>query len=76
MVLKDMLDKLRLICDELINTTEDKKYKLIKDILENDQCFFEMDTNTALSILLDLGFEKEEAKKIYIKILNKDNFVD
>lgn len=69
-----MLNELREKVDKLINDTNDEKYILIRDILSNDKCFFNMDIDTAISILMDLNIEKEKAKKIYISMIDKENF--
>lgn len=69
-----MLNELREKADKLINDTNEEKYILIRDILSNDECFFNMDTDTAISILMDLNIEKEKAKKMYISLIDKENF--
>lgn len=73
-----MLDKLRNKCDELLsknqnNKEEHRKYILIKNILNNDNCFFEIDIDTAISILNDLEFDTTTAKKIYLSLINEEN---
>lgn len=69
-----MLNDLRILADNLYNENGDEKYSLIKNILSNDSCFFEMDADTAISILIDLNFDKEAAKKMYITLIDKENF--
>ncbi|MBR7091119.1 MAG: hypothetical protein IKC79_01540 [Clostridia bacterium] len=69
-----MQNKLCEVCDKLLKNTEkmDKKsiekYKLIKEILSVTDCFMQMSVDVAMSILYDLGYTKDEAKKIYVKL--------
>lgn len=70
-----MLEELKIRCNNLM-PRDQEKYSTIKQILENENCFFEMDTNTAVNILLDLGLDLEKAKKTYINLTKKENFVD
>ena len=71
-----MLEEIKNKCNKLIEETDDKKYKLIKDMLSNDNCFFDMPTDTALSILIDLGYSETDAIKKYILLTKRDNFVE
>lgn len=70
-----MQDKLKEQCNKLISVDK-RKYTLIKNILEYDKCFFEMDINTAYSILRDLQVKEKDIKTVYqalIRIENYDN---
>lgn len=71
-----MLDKLRnraqTLLEESINTPQFEKYNLINNILKNDNCFMEMDSIDAISILLDLNIKQEEIKKVYITLMEKE----
>ena len=71
-----MLDKLRLkaarLLEESINTQEHEKYKLINNILKNDNCFMEMESIDAISILMDLNIKKEDIKSVYISLIDKE----
>lgn len=62
-----MLNKLREITQELLNKNDEnfKKYSIINDILKNDKCFYEMDMDTAVSILTDLGYSYDDSIRIY-----------
>ena len=68
--LRDKVDKLIKKCD---NDLDMQKYELIKQIISDDNCFYKMDAETAISILVDLHFNIEEAKKIYIALINEEN---
>lgn len=68
-----MLEKLRLICDELLKNTYDEKYSYIKRLLEDDDVFKKLNAEEAVSILSDLGFNKYEITNIYPKLLDKKN---
>ena len=51
---------------------EDKEMlNLIGDLLKDDMCFLKIKIDLALSILLFLGYEKKEAKEIYIKLISE-----
>lgn len=72
-----MLNSLRSKVDKLINKSEDnlelKKYELIKKIISNDNCFVKMDVEVAISIIMDLQFNLEDAKRIYVTLINEEN---
>lgn len=69
-----MIKKLRIITQELINKTRDKeKYQIIDKILKDDLCFFKMDIDTSISILLDLGFNESDAKELYKELIDSKN---
>lgn len=70
-----MLDKLRKQCDDLL-ITDEEKYKMISNILKNDNCFFEMDIDTAYQILEDLNVKKEDIRKVYLDLIKIENFND
>ena len=70
-----MLLKLQEINNKLIEKySQDaeklKKYLLIKELLQDKDCFLKMKIETAYSILRDLGFEKKVFKKIYMELIN------
>ena len=62
-----MLNKLRSKTQELLNKNDEnfKKYSIINDILKNDKCFYEMDMDTSISIIMDLGYTYDDSLKIY-----------
>jgi hypothetical protein len=66
-----MLNKLRELTQELLNKNDEnfKKYSIISDILKNDKCFYEMDMDTAISILNDLGYSYNDSLRIYTYFL-------
>lgn len=70
-----MLEQLRTIVKELMEKKDSNfnKYSLINDILNNDECFNELDMDTAVSILQDLGYSYEDSIKIYTYMVNIDN---
>ena len=69
-----MLDKIRQRAKRLYENNKDNTLKCIIDILEYDNCFFEMSPEIAVNILYDLGFNEDEAKKIYIKLIDNKNY--
>ena len=69
-----MIDKLKMITEKQIeankeNAEELKKYKLIKDILNQKDCFLNMSIEYAYSILRDLQVPETEIKNVYIQLL-------
>ena len=70
-----MLDKLRNQCKSLMENDKEK-YQTIYNILSNDNCFFEMDIDTAYSILKELKVADEDIKKIYLHLIKIENYND
>ena len=69
-----MIEKLQNITEKYIeinknNPIELKKYELIKKILQQKDCFLNMDIEHAYSILRDLGIQDSELKSIYIQLI-------
>ncbi len=65
-------------CNELIlestnndDNDSEKLYKKVLQILKVERCFELMDAETAFNILLDLGFNQEEAMFVYKKIIEE-----
>ena len=70
-IIQDAIDK------KILETTallEKEKFETIKMILEEDECFFKMDCDTAFSILEDLGFSKEQSKEIYKELISSKHY--
>lgn len=66
-IIQDALDKKLL---EAPTPREKEKIEIIKKLLEEDACFYKIDSDTALSILRDLGFSKEKSKEIYKELIS------
>ena len=69
-----MIDKLKEIADKCIkanekNPTQYKKYQLIREILDEKDCFLNMSIEYAYSILRDLEIPEEELKKCYSSLI-------
>lgn len=62
-----MLNKLREKTQELLDRNDEnfKKYSIINDILKNERCFYEMDMDTSISIIMNLGYSYDDSLKIY-----------
>lgn len=74
-----MIEQLRMITLKLIQNKRDEekevaKYNAILKILDNDQCFFQMDIETSYSILRDLGFKEEDLKEVYSLLIDYHNY--
>lgn len=70
-----MLDKLRMQCDSLL-LVDPQKYQTIANILKNDNCFFEMDIESAYSILKDLNVKESDINKVYLDLIKIENYND
>ncbi len=70
-----LLDKLRNQA-RLLTKVNNEKYSLILGILENDNCFFEISMEEALSILRDLKVKEEDIIKVYLDLVSKENYSD
>jgi len=69
-----MIEKLRIINNDLKKKTNDKKYFLIEKILKDDKAFFKMDIETSFSILRDLEIKEENIKKVYEELIDAKNY--
>lgn len=65
-----MLSELKL--NTCINQEDKERYQLINNILQDQNCFKKMKTETAYNLLTDLDFTKEEVKKIYNELIFND----
>lgn len=67
-----MLDKLRIRAKQLRNLhPQDERFKIIVDILKQDDCFMKLSSNEVLNILKDLQIENENLRDVYIQILGE-----
>lgn len=69
-----MIDVLKLRVNKLIEENKGnkeilEKYKLIKEILNKDDCFFNMSIEYAYAILRDLGVSEEKLKSVYLELI-------
>lgn len=69
-----MIDVLKLRVNKLIEENKDnkeilEKYKLIKEILNKDDCFLNMNIKFAYAILRDLGVHEEKIKSVYLELI-------
>lgn len=74
-----MLNKLREINNRLINIYQNdpqelQNQNLIKEILKNDHCFFEIDISTAYQILNDLKIKEKDLKTVYLELIDSKNY--
>ena len=68
------LNYLRQKVDELLlisanNEIEYRKYKIIKEVLSDDDCFLNIDIEHAYAILRDLGIEEERLRSYYSSLI-------
>lgn len=67
-----MIEKLREINKRLLEVNPfDRKQQIIKNLLQNDSCFFKMNINDAYSILDDLKIPDEKKKDVYLELIKK-----
>ena len=52
------------------NPKELEKHLIIKEMLEKEDIFLNLEIEIAYSILRDLGIPEEELKNVYIKLLS------
>lgn len=69
-----MINVLKLRVDKLIQENKDnkenhEKYKLIKEILNKENCFLNMNIEYAYAILRDLGVPEEKLKDVYLELI-------
>lgn len=66
-VLKVRVNKL--IEENTCSKEKYEKYKLIKEILNKDDCFLNMSIEYAYAILRDLGVPEEKLKSVYLELI-------
>lgn len=69
-----MIYKLKMITEKHIETNKDnpeklRKFKLIKEILNQKDCFLNMSIEYAYSILRDLQIPESELKNVYSQLI-------
>ena len=69
-----MIDVLKLRVDKLIQENKDnkekiEKYKLIKEILNKENCFLNMNIEYAYAILRDLDVPEGKLKDVYLELI-------
>ena len=68
-----MIDSLREQCS-LLMKSDTQKYSKISTLLENDNCFFEIDMETSYAILSDLLVKEEDIARVYQALIRVENF--
>lgn len=75
-----MIDKLRMINEDILSTTKDEnvlnKHTIIKTILLDDNCFFKIGIEDAYAILRDLGIPESDLKYLYLKLVDVKEWRD
>lgn len=77
-----LLEEIRLKANEtyikvLINSNNDNNsdnlliLQKIINILKDNNCFLKIKIDLALNILVEIGYSKEEAKDIYVRLINE-----
>lgn len=69
-----MIDKLKEIAEENIEINKDKpeelrKYQLIREILNQKDCFLNMSIDYAYAILRDLQIPDDKIKDVYMQLI-------
>ena len=61
---------------ELEKQGEDlKKINSVISLLSDDMCFFKININMAIPILLYLGISEQDVKDVYFQLIDASNFV-
>lgn len=70
------LKKLALLKKEQFknNSDELKKIDNVIDFLSDEMCFFKVDINLSIPILLYLGITEENVKDVYFELISSKNF--
>lgn len=63
-----------LVKEKKAKPEEIEKINLIRSLLKNENCFFDIDMKLAIDILYFLGVEKEKLLETYYQLINTDNF--
>lgn len=74
----ELLEQLRKTVSRKISlcTIDDlEKYKLIEEILKEDDCFFTIKKDTAYAILEDLDFLKKEVPSLYKQLISPEAYL-
>lgn len=69
-----LCDIVNLLLEKEMDNKQKEKFNLIKNILNDKDWVFKIDTNTACSIIKDLGFSREETINIYQELISSKNF--
>ena len=72
MNLNDLKEKIS-IKEKQAKQEEIEKINLIKSLLKNENCFFEIDMKLAIDILYFLGVEKEKLLETYYQLIKPNN---
>ena len=71
-----MIDKLIVINDKIISQTLDEekraKHLLIKKMLNDKQCFFKINIETASALLRELEIPENDLKSIYLELIDSE----
>lgn len=73
----EWLNELRKKNEELLKSVsieEKPKYDIIKELLIPDDCFFNLPTKYAMSIIVELGYSREESNTIYKELISSDAY--
>ena len=70
-----MISKLRIVANKMLdsnNITDERRSRiiLIDKLLQDDNCFYKIDMDTAYNILRDLDFSNDDAIKIYKELID------
>ena len=66
-----MLNKLRKKAMKLSKDTNEAKYSKIVELLNDENAFNKLEVNSAIAILLDLGYDSHEAMKLYVELTSR-----
>lgn len=74
-----MINKLRELNEKMLIRYDNdeknlRKYQIIKEILNDDKCFFNIPIEYAYSILRDLEIEESKIKDVYKELIDSKNF--
>ena len=73
--MKDVYDRVNeLYILKMVNEPDEGKRKGLEKFFRKKYCFFEIDANTAMKILIYLGIPREEVLDVYCELVSIENY--
>lgn len=69
-MLERLIETNNYIIEHTLDLEKKKKHQLIKQVLEDKQCFLKIDIETSYAILRELNVKEEDLKNIYLNLID------
>ncbi len=72
---QEIINELKKRCDKKLELFKENKKKMLifttisSFLKDGDEFFISVSADTAINVLMDLDFEKEKAKELYLKLI-------